>query len=281
MTAAGRPLPDAPADISGVRLFTVGGVEFTVADVVPMARAGNPEPVAADGPAAAQEAFRRARGLLTADQLNRWLAVWAITPEEFVSWTVTPSATDSWAALVCSGALDRAASEIATAAAAACELGAAPTAAAWFDPTGWADRLAARAGTDEAVRDTIAAHRLDWTVVEGTGVLTADRAAAEELRHWVVDDGLDLAIAAAQAGRTTYPVSDVLATIGSAQLRAVLAGALPGELVGPVRDGTGWTVLVVNDRTEPSSDDPAVVARARAVLRSEILERAVVRHVTA
>src|SRR5689334_9558500 len=113
-------LPDAPEDIAGQRLFAVDDIEFTVADVARRARPGDRELLAAgDDPADVQESFRRARGLLTADRLTDWLADWSITPDEFQAWSQAPSGSGSWAALVCSGALDRAAAEVAAAAAAA------------------------------------------------------------------------------------------------------------------------------------------------------------------
>jgi len=282
---AGVALPDAPDSIAGRRLFAVNDIEFTVADVVRHARPGDRElaafreRAATGGPAAVQEGFRRARGLLTSDQLEAWLTGWAITADEFVAWSATPT-TESWTGYVCSGLLDRDTSETAAAAAAACALDAAPAAASVFDPSGWVARLTAREVTPGAVQATITRHRLGWTTVRGAGVFARSRAVAEELRHWVLDDGLDLGIAAAQAGCPTYVVDGVLDDLDPPQLRAKVSGALAGELVGPVQAGPGWTVVRLDERTEPDPTDTAVLARARTTAASEAVERAVLRHVS-
>jgi len=275
-------LPDAPEDIAGQRLFAVHDLEFTVADVARRARLGDRELlVAGDDPAAVQESFRRARGLLTADRLTDWLADWSITPDEFQAWSESPSGAGSWAALVCSGALEVAASEVAAAAAAACELGAAPSSAARFDPTGWTDRLTAQTLTPAAVHAVVAANRLGWTTVVATGALARDRAIAEELRQCVLADRLELADAAARAGCRTYVVDGLLEVIEPAPLRALLAGAAPGELVGPLAAGPIWTVLQVESRTEPDPTESAILTRAQAAVRDDVIRRAVLRHVNA
>lgn len=277
---AGAVLPDAPDDIADRLLFAVDGIEFTVADVAPRVRLGDRElPERRDDPAATQEAFRRSRGLLTADQLTRWLADWSVTPEEFVAWS-EPAEVSRWVEIVCSGLLERTATELAAAAAAACELGEPPTSAAGFDPTGWTERLVAHAVTPTALGSAVAAHRLGWTTVRGAGVFARSRGVAEELRHWMVQDGLDLGIAAAQAGCPTYEVDGVVDDLGPAALRARIVGALPGEVIGPVEAGAGWTLLRLDSRSEPDLSEAAVLERARARVRTDVLERAVLRHVS-
>ena len=274
-------LPDAPDVIAGRRLFAVIDIEFTVADVAPRARPGDRELAVPTGsPAVVQETFRRTRGLLTADQLTAWLEGWAITPDEFVAWSEAPD-VGSWTGLVCSGALERSASAVAAAAAAACELGAAPTSARSFDPSGWVERLTAHAVTPAAIEHVIGTHRLGWTLVRGAGVFARSRAVAEELRHWVLEDWLELAVAAAQAGCPTYVLDGMLDDLEPPQLRAQVSGCLPGELVGPVPAGPGWTVLRLDQRTEPDPLDATVLARARSAVAAEAVERAVLRHVSA
>lgn len=275
-------LPDVPGPIAGQRLFAVHHTDFTVADVVSRARPGGRDLAAPAGsPAQVQEAFRRARGLLTSDQLTSWLAARAVTPEEFVAWSQAPEQSGTWAAFVCSGALQQTATEVAAAAAAACELGAPPTSGTDFDPRGWTERLAERATTAEAVARAVRQHRLAWTSVRALGVLAPDRAVAEELRHWVLHDGVELEIAATQAGTPTYLVNGLLEEVEPATVRAELSGARPGELVGPTTAARGWTVLRVEARSEPDPDDPAVRARATAAVRAAAVERAVLRHLTA
>ncbi|RNL78773.1 peptidylprolyl isomerase [Nocardioides marmorisolisilvae] len=274
-------LPDAPETVAGRRLFAINDIEFTVAEVAPHARPGGRELAVFPGDAAAvQEAFRRTRGLLTADQLESWLTGWAITADEFVAWTEAPTTT-SWTGYVCSGGLDRDTAELASAAAAACALGSAPTDATSFDPSGWVARLMARDVTPEAVDAALARHRLEWTCVRGAGVFARSRAVAEELRHWVLVDGLDLAIAATQAGCPTYVVDGVLADLSPTTLRARVAGARAGELLGPVEAGPGWTLLRLDERAEPDPQDATIRARAQRSVATEVVERAVLRHVSA
>lgn len=280
----GVDLPDAPSVIASRRLFAVHDTEFTVADVARHARPGGREPARFPGsegsPAAVQESVRRARGLLTSDQLESWLTGWAITPEEFVAWS-EDLRTETWTGYVCSGRLDLDRAELASAAAAACALGEPPATAATFDPDGWVTRLTSREVTPDTVHAEIARRRLAWTTVRGAGVFARSRAVAEELRHWVLAEGLDLAAAASQVHCPTYVVDGVLEDLGPAQLRARVSGSRPGELVGPLDAGHGWTVLRLDERIEPDAGDPTILARARAAVATAAVERAVLRHVSA
>jgi hypothetical protein len=228
--------------------------------------------------------FRRARGLLTADRLESWLAAWEVSPDDFRRWTedaATGTTTSTpWCALLCSGEFDTITADLVAAAAAACELGAPPILAADFDPTGWVERLVAAGMTTESLIAVIERHRLDWTRLETTTVQTSRRGVAEELRHQVLVDGLELEDAALKAGCEVRATADVLAAI-SADLRAAMAGVRAGELVGPLPTTAGWSMVSVRNRIEPTLDDPASRARAEAVVRSDVIARAVARHVVA
>lgn len=242
-------------------------------------------PARASSPQEAEEAFRRARGLLTADRLEAWLASWDIDAEDFRRWTTdvasgTSTATP-WCTLLCSGEFDAIATEIACAAAAACELDAGPVSATDFDPAGWADRLVSASTTDEHLNRVIEARRLDWTRLRTLAAVTTGRAVVEELRHQVLSDGIDLRAAAARAGCAVRETDDVLASFTTPGLRATLAGARTGELVGPVPTSSAWTLISVLARTDPALADPATRARAAAAVRDDVLARAVARHVVA
>ncbi|MFL6108539.1 MAG: hypothetical protein ACJ72D_28845 [Marmoricola sp.] len=279
----GVVLPDAPHAIVGRRLFAVQDIEFTVADVARHARRGSRElfPLAAStrDPAAVQESFRRARGLLTSDRLESWLADWEISADAFVAWSAQPDA-ESWVGYVCSGLLDHDSAEVAAAAAAACALGAPPDTASTFDPTGWVARLTQREVTAAAVQAAFTRNRLGWTTVRGAGVFARSRAVAEELRHCVLVDGQDLSTTATRAGCPRFVVDGKLEDLGPPQLRAKVSGSLPGEVVGPVAAGPGWAVLHLDERIEPAADDAACLARARTVVATDVVQRAVLRHVS-
>ncbi|MET3963225.1 hypothetical protein ABIE44_003159 [Marmoricola sp. OAE513] len=280
----GVSLPDAPASLAARRVFAADGVVFTVSDLARRARPGGREALFGS-PVEAEEGFRRSRGLLTADRLDAWLATWEIDPDDFRRWCADACAgtttASPWCAFVCSGDLEATSAELLSAAAAACALGAGPVDAATFEPDGWVERLATTRTTDAAVGAVVAAHRLDWTRLVAHVVETTSRAVAEELRHQVLHDGLPLADAAAAAALPVRQVDDVLSRIGAPAVRAALAGALPGELLGPVPAGDGWCLLHVVSRTDPSPEEPGSRARAEAVVRAEVISGAVARHVVA
>jgi hypothetical protein len=259
-------------------------VVFTVADIARHGRVGDrrassPGTTAAD----AEVAFRRARGLLTADRMTTWLAEWAIDADDFVAWTHdvadgTATAT-RWCAWVCSGGFESTSSAVLAAAAAACELGRPPASADTFAPTGWVDRLAAATADGAAVQETITRHRLGWTRLRGVHAVAPSRGVAAELRQWVVHDGVDLDVAAAQAGCATTVLDAVLDAIEPATLRPSLAGARADDIMGPVQATNGWNLVAVRERHEPGHRDPVARARAAALLRDEAVARAVARHV--
>lgn len=280
------PLPDVPAPIAGRRVFTSHDVVFTVADVARSGRVGDrAAPVAAATSGDAEIAFRRARGLLTADQLSAWLAYWVIEPDDFVAWTADLAdgtrTASGWAQLVCSGAFDATAATLASAAAAACELGRGPASAAGFDPAGWVERLTAATTTETALRATVARQRLAWTRITGSVVTTTSRGVCAELRLCLVADRIPLAEAATRAGCRVVDLDTDLDDLDPAVLRPFLAGARPGDIMGPVDIPDGWTLAVVSGRAEPDPRDPSVRRRAAALLGADAVTRAVARHIGA
>lgn len=282
----GVPLPDAPASVAARRVFSANGVVFTVADLARRASVGGREtPCTAGTPAQAEEQLRRSRGLLRADQLEAWLASWEISADDFRQWTADCAAGTStatpWCALICSGAFDAVVAEVVSAAAAACELGSGPVDAASFDPTGWTARLVEARSTAEVLTSVIAAHRLDWTRLETVAVSALSRGVAEELRQQVLVDQVELAAAAGRAGYATATSDEVLAAVAAPAVRAALAGARAGELVGPVRHGEEWSLIQVVSRTEPSLEDHASLTRAVTAVRNDVIAHAVARHVVA
>ncbi|MCW2754493.1 MAG: hypothetical protein JWQ32_1904 [Marmoricola sp.] len=282
----GVPLPDAPPNIADRPVFTADGVAFTVADLVRRARVGTRDaPATASTSAQVEEGFRRSRGLLRADQLEAWLAGWEIAADDFRRWTEDvvwgTSGASGWCALVCSGSFDAVTSELVSAAAAACELGSSPVDAAGFDEAGWTERLIAAGTTSARLTAAIENHRLSWTRLTVTRVATNARGVAEELRHRVLSDGVHLGSAAVLAGIAVEEVTQVLADVNPPALRATLAGAQTGELVGPLPVPGSWIVISVLSRTAATLADPETRARAAATVRAEVIADAVARHVVA
>lgn len=283
---AGVSLPDAPTAVAGRAMFSANGVVFTVADLVRRAGIGSRGALfSAGSPGQAEETFRRSRGLLRADQLESWLALWHVGAEDFRLWTQdvasgTSTAT-GWCTLVCSGEFEAIASEVASAAAAACELGSGPTAAATFEPADWIARLVEGRTSSESLTAAIAAHRRDWTRLATVTVTTEHRGTAEELRHQVLTDGVELGVAASAAGCGAVAATQVLGAIAPAAVQAALAGSRAGDLAGPVPVPDGWVVVSLASRTDPSLADPESRARAEAVVASDVIARALARHVVA
>lgn len=283
---AGVSLPDAPPAVADRAVFSANGVTFTVADLVRRAGVGNREAfVGTAHPGQAEEHFRRSRGLLRADQLESWLASWHIAADDFQRWTHDASSGTStatgWCTLLCSGEFDAITAELASAAAAACELGSGPAVAATFDPADWTARLVERRTTPEVLASTLEAHQRDWTRLTTLRVVTPHRGTAEELRHQVLTDGADLRLAAAEANCEVQEITSVLGDLTPAPVRAALAGARTGDLVGPVGVPEGWTVISVVSRTAPSLADPESRARATAAVASDVITRALAQHVVA
>lgn len=280
---AGSSDPGVPGAIAERRVFTSNGVAFTVADIARHGQVGDRGTPRTGTPHEAEVAFRRARGLLTADRLNAWLDAWAVDPDDFVAWThdtaTGASTATAWCDLLCSGRFEIATAEIAAAAAAACELGRGPDSAAGFDPAGWVDRLRAATHHEAALRSTIAGNRLGWTWITGSQVVAPSRGVCSELRQWVVADGQDLAVAAEAAGCTVLALDTSVELITPTEVHRYLAGARPGDIMGPVEAPNGWNLIVVDDRRVPDPRDPSVRARAAELVGAEAVARAVARHI--
>lgn len=276
-------LASVPSRIADSSLFAVGSVGFTVADVARHAAPGDRGSVRRPRTAReVEEAFRRGRHLLTGDQVAAWLAHWQIEHDDFRAWTQDEAsdteAATSWCHLVCSGTLEAAAARLASEAAAACELGLPPDSSD-FEPADWVERLVDRACTPDALTGQVRRRRLDWTQVSVECVVTAERGPAEELRHRVLADSVDLAVAAGQAGFAVRSRTGTLADLEPPGLRPFLAGAGCTELIGPVRLGDRWALAEVLERWEPAADDVEVRLRAAAEVGAEAVRAAVARHV--
>lgn len=279
----GVPLPDAPVSLADRRVFTSHGVVFTVADVARLGRRGDRE--SGCGGLSAEQVqidFRRARRLLTADRLVAWLDSWMIEPEDFVTWTQAVAdgqVQDTWCALVCSGAFDAASAALVSAVAAAHDLRLGPDSAATFDPDGWVDRLTTATTTESAVRAMVQENRLGWTRIAASLVTAPSRGACAELRQRLVADQVELADAALEARCSVDTVDTDIEKILPAALRPYLAGAAPGDIMGPVETPNGWTLAVVHERSEPDPREPSVRTRAAGLVGADAVARAVARHI--
>lgn len=135
-------------------------------------------------------------------------------------------------------------------------------------------RFAARQVTPQAIREQLAAHRLDWTRLRVRAVLLADPDAAHEAALCIREDGRDPAEVAAEAG-AEFREGDWYLDEADPALRDHLLGARGGEVLGPLPLDEGFMVVSILAKQPTSENDPALLARAEGVL----LDRAVSREV--
>jgi ATP-binding cassette subfamily B protein len=240
-------------DVLSRTVFTVDGAAYTWADVVAAARAWREwaeVPAAGDGRGLEERAtaFRRDRGLLSADETQAWFERWGVTVPDWLAHLRDGTPTDpdqaAWIEAVICGTFERIAHRLAGGLAAYRALGGAgrPDPAA-LDAA--VEEFAARAASPDRVAAVIAANRLAWTA-------------------------LDLH----PAGHTGDGHRTTLADAGD-ELAPLLVGAAAGDVVGPVTvDGVPQT-FVVRARIEPTAGDPDVAARARAEVAATALRREV------
>lgn len=280
-------------------VFAVGGVVRTWGDVVAaasqwgewatvvLAAREGLAAAAAGGPDLQSEVwkranpFRRSLGLLSADDTAAWLRAWGIAVDEWLahlrrqvlrdqrsaaqSLLVGPDVDGAaWIEGVVSGTLQDTADRLARTLSVHVALGGTGT----FDCAELDRSMAAfaeRCAAPERVARVIDEHHLDWTVL---GLLQAElrsEGAAREVLYGVRDDGATLEQMSSLA-RASVEVSRLSVGELTPQLLGLLAGARAGEIVGPVAVGEGWRVIVVAERSEPSTSDEATARRARELL---------------
>ena len=309
-------------------VFVVDGVAHTWADVLTAARWWG-EDVALDREAraglscereadaagagpdratvrAAARTFRYSHRLISAEELEAWLARWRLTAGEWLAWlrrrvvleTQSPAgdqravdpedvAAVRWPTAVCSGRLSAWARELARRSAAAAAVGRMP-AAGLPDETRLALLDAALAdfreqsATPQAVQRLVATRWLDWSRIDCSWVELASTDAGDEARLCVEHDGRDLQAVAALAGAVASQRRLWLDDVPAA-LRQPLRSARDGELIGPVviDDRTDvlplrclrtFVLVQLHTRTAPDPEDPEVLARGRAAVADRELQ---------
>jgi len=135
-----------------------------------------------------------------------------------------------------------------------------------------AEAVRARAPSPTEVEREVAAHALDWIRIEAETLELAEAEAAREAALCVRVDGRPLTDVADECG---VPANALVLYLADAdpELRTALVSASPGELIGPVERGGGYTLLQLLAKAEPSADDPELGRRAAAVLAARTVER--------
>jgi len=121
------------------------------------------------------------------------------------------------------------------------------------------------------VRETIAEHSLDWTVLVYDELVVQTEQAAREAMLCVGEDGMDLEAVGGLVGAQVHRHRHVAAEAAVAGPH--LLAATPGAALGPVSGADGWRMLVLRERRAPTADDPATWARARELALEQILDR--------
>jgi hypothetical protein len=177
-----------------------------------------------------------------------------------------------WVEAVCSGTLERLA-EGAAARAAASE-------ALQEDDLDRAfERLLADAVAHDILESLLGTRKADWLRVDCRTLVFDTEAAAREASLCVRDDGLALSEVASQAGveirEHSLHLEDAQGELGKA-----LLSARTGELLGPLPLADRFALVLVDDKVEPSLEDPEILRRVQEAARSRAIEREVVNRVT-
>ncbi len=237
--------------------------------------------------------FRRERGLLSAEELEAWLAHWQLSIADWTEYlrrtvpsgnragehdgTAADAELDKAVAVdaICSGFLEQEAKRL------ACDASLAEIDAS--DGEDRREQIAQIAASATSARAALAAaadvereidtRALEWTRIDAELLELADVDAAREAALCVQVDGLSLAEVAADAGVSVKRRELYLEEAEREGLTGLL-GANAGELVGPIEREGGFLLVHVHARTRPSAGDPELRRRAQAYLVERASERA-------
>ena len=298
-----------PPDVLDRPVFAVGDQDYRWADVVAAARhwsrwaelelrtaeglaalAGLPEKISRTELVEARHAFRYARSLLAAEEMQAWLENWGLDAKDWIGYLRRQIAReratgegdgpspekDVWAEAVCSGALVELARDLAARVAAAEAGGVEP---------GPVDSDLARmeaghaifvegALTPEAAAKALELRNSDWVRLSYTALEFPEAGMASEAALLVREDRLTTADVAGRAG---VPVEEREAFLEDVEpgLSESLLSAPTGELVGPLRVDNGFALLRVNGKVAPTLTDPVIQERLQEEVPRRALEREV------
>lgn len=248
------------------------------------------------------EQWRTTRRLTAAEDMEAWLAHWDLDVRAFLAHarrTVARQAhpgdatelaaahrppddrlaPEVWSTAVFSGALERAARDLAGRLAVRARLVADGAAGPEDDLDEVMESFRGRVVTTPALEEELRTRQLDWIRIDGSVLVLASAEAAREGRLCLLDDGATPAELAATTGTVSRRQRLLVGDVPEDERPALLA-AQPGDVVGPLaRDGT-WELLAVTGRVLPSVDDVDLRRRAEQVVWSRALAREIDEHVT-
>jgi hypothetical protein len=264
-------------------VFSVGRRQFRWADAAKRldwealrgAASSSPREISDAELAEAEARFRYERSLVAAEEMESWLERWELTVGEwrqYLRGNLSGDERAAWVQAVCSGALERAAEELAARAAAAEATGEPDLERAY-------SRFLAEAINPEALGSLLEARKADWIRVDCRTLVFPLAAAAREAALCVRDDGMALAEVASQAGvemrEHSVHLEDAADELGKA-----LLSARTGELLGPIPLADRFALVLVDDKVEPALDDPEILRRVQEAARQRAIEREIVNRVT-
>lgn len=135
-------------------------------------------------------------------------------------------------------------------------------------------RFSAQAVTPRAIRDRIGAKSLEWIRVDCQLLGVPDEERAREAALLVRADGLDLS-EVARLAHTKMHEERVCLEDAQPLLRERLLSAAKGELIGPLRVGEEFLLVLVRDKLIPTEADPDIRRRAAADVLANGLAREV------
>jgi hypothetical protein len=177
---------------------------------------------------------------------------------------------------VCSGALERAAGQLAERAATADAQGAIADADIAAVDASWA-RFCADVASPQAIEREVHAQHMDWLRLDCRWLAHTQEDVVREAALCVREDGRDLATVAGDAG-VRLRTEMVLLETAEPALRGHLLGARPGDVLGPLPLGDEFRLIEVLAKRAPTADDPDIRARAadavvRRAVRGEVANR--------
>lgn len=300
---------DLPREVLDRPVFAAGGQDYRWADVVAAARHWSRwaelERRTADGLAAlarlpkeigqaeldeAMQAFRYARSLIAAEEMEAWLEHWGLKAKDWSGYLrrgiartraageggSPPDERDVWSEAVCSGALAELARDLAARVAAA-EAGGATPGPVESDLARMDEEHTAfvqRALTPEAAAKALELRNADWVRLSYTALEFPEAAMASEAALLVREDGLTPADVAGRAGVPLHEREAFLEEVDP-ELTESLLSAPTGELVGPLPVRNGFALLCVNEKVAPTLADPVIQDRLQEEVPRRALEREV------
>ncbi len=290
-------------------VFAAGDQDYRWADVVAAARHWSRwaelERQTADGHAAlaqlpenigqaeldeAMQAFRYARSLIAAEEMEAWLEHWGLKAKDWSGYlrrdiartratgegVASPDEMDVWTEAVCSGALAELARDLAARVAAA-EAGGIQPGPVESDLARMDEEHTAfvqRALTPEAAAKALELRNADWVRLSYTALEFPQAAMASEAALLVREDGLTPADVADRAGVPFHEREAFLEDV-EPELTEPLLSAPTGELIGPLPVRNGFALVCVNEKVAPTLADPVIQGRLQEEVPRTALEREV------